>query len=199
MKVEYDGNSRYRPEVTSSEGKLQIRERGKGFRWFSFDIGWFTRSRERKAGVIVTLPPNMDQKEYDIQIDTDMGNVTCSGIQVSNLSIDLDAGNALLEECNVSGEAAVEVDAGNVEVSHSAIGFMKGDVDAGSVTYTLTGAPIDSYTMDLDVDLGDIQINGEGKGGSYSQSPRQQTDGTRSDRIQLEVDLGDIDIEAPTQ
>lgn len=141
----------------------------------------------------------MDQKEYDIQIDTDMGNVTCSGIQVSNLSIDLDAGNALLEECNVSGEAAVEVDAGNVEVSHSAIGFMKGDVDAGSVTYTLTGAPIDSYTMDLDVDLGDIQINGEGKGGSYSQSPRQQTDGTRSDRIQLEVDLGDIDIEAPTQ
>ncbi len=199
VKVEYDGNSRYRPEVTSSEGKLQIRERGKGFRWFSFDIGWFTRSRERKAGVIVTLPPNMDQKEYDIQIDTDMGNVTCSGIQVSNLSIDLDAGNALLEECNVSGEAAVEVDAGNVEVSHSAIGFMKGDVDAGSVTYTLTGAPIDSYTMDLDVDLGDIQINGERKGGSYSQSPRQQTDGTRSDRIQLEVDLGDIDIEAPTQ
>lgn len=199
VKVEYAGNSRYRPEVTSSEGKLQIQERKKGFRWFSFDIGWFIRSRERKAGVTVTLPPDVDPKEYEIQIDTDMGNVTCSGIQVSNLSIDLDAGNALLEECNVSGEAAVEVDAGNVEVSHSVIGFLKGDVDAGCVTCTLTGAPIDSYTMDLDVDLGDIHINGDTKGGSYSQSPRQQMDGIQAGRIQLEVDLGDIDIEAPTQ
>ena len=92
------------------------------------------------------------------------------------------------------------VDAGSADINNTFIGVLKGDVDMGDINCRLTSAPLAGYTMDLDVDMGNITINGENKGGSYKQSAASSQNGSgQPQRIQLEVDMGNIEIEAPVQ
>ena len=203
VRLEYSGNSLYTPKVTSSGGKLMIQEKGnRRFRWFSFDIGWLTRPSMHQGSLVVVLPQSSDMKDYDMNIHVDAGNVTCSGLQMRNLAVDLDAGNAVIENCKINGKASLEVDAGNAEVTESAVNNLKGDVDAGNFECYLLVAPINFYHMDLDTDLGNVTVNGESKGGSYSQPASSEYDGVRgteSGIIEIEVDLGDININLPTE
>lgn len=196
VKVEYDGESRFGPEVTLQGKDFLIQEKRKANHWISFDIGWLTRRRERKSTTTVILPNRSDTEDCEIDIEVDAGNVTCSGLRVSELNIDLDAGNALVEKCMV-GTAAFDVDAGNVEISGSQFGQMRGEVDAGNVTCLLTGSPLD-YSMNLNVDLGSIMINGKKRGSSYSQESATSDD-PMSHLIEMDVDLGNIEINTPTQ
>lgn len=197
IKIEYSGNSRYRPEVISSGGELKVREKRDGFRWISFDIGWFTRPDERRGTLTVSLPAVSDAKQRDLEIDADAGNITCSGISVKNLDIDLDAGDAQLEQCEVAGRAVVQVDVGDVKIHESQIAVLKGDVDVGDVTCFLTGRPLQEYAVDLDVDLGEITMNGEGKGGSYKQASQIEAADHQAAKIDWEVDIGDVELDVP--
>lgn len=200
VRVEYSGNSRYKPEITMSGERLSIQEKRKINHWISFDIGWITRPAERQSHVTVILPSSRGMKDYDMEINVDAGNVACSGIQMKNLNIDLDAGNAELDNCTVTGRADIDVDAGNVEINESMIEILKGDVDAGDFKCYFTDKPLESYDMELDVDLGNITVNGSDKGGSYSQTATYTEGDSSSPRqINIEADLGNIDINVHTE
>lgn len=198
IKIEYSGNSRYQPEVVSSGGELKIREKRDGFHWISFDIGWFTRPDERRGTLTVSLPAVSEAKERDLEIDADAGNITCSGISVKNLDIDLDAGDAQFEQCEVVGRAVVQVDVGDVKIQESQIAVLKGDVNVGDVICSLTGRPLQEYAVDVDVDLGAVTLNGEKKGGRYKQASQmgEAADGQPA-KIDWEVDVGNIDLTVP--
>lgn len=198
IQIEYNGGSRYRPEIVLSGGELKIREKRRGFHWISFDIGWFTRPDERKGTLTVSLPVVSDAKERDLEIDMDAGNVICQDISVKNLGIEVDAGNAQLEQCKVAARAVVEVDAGNVEIQDSQINVLKGDVDVGNVTCSLTGRPLQEYAVDVDVDLGAVTLNGVKQGGRYKQaSQTAEAAGGQPAKIDWEVDVGDIELNVP--
>ncbi len=196
LRVEYSGDSSRKPQVTCSGGRLQIKEPGR-FRWFNFDLSFFRRGYwERK--LIIWVPEGL--KDLDVQIDSDAGSVICSDIFMKNLTADVDAGQLEVEGCTVTGEASLEVDAGSADINNASIGFLKGDIDMGDINCRLTSGILAGYTMDLDVDMGDITINGENKGGSYKQTATpNQSGGDQPPRIQLEVDMGNIEIEAPVQ
>ena len=139
-------------------------------------------------------------KDLDVQIDSDAGSVTCSDIFMKNLTADVDAGQLEVDGCTVTGEAKLDVDAGSADINNASIGFLKGDVDMGDINCHLSSGPLAGYTMDLDVDMGDITINGENKGGSYKQTSTSGQNGSgQPSRIQLEVDMGNIEIEVPVQ
>ena len=119
---------------------------------------------------------------------------------MTNLTADVDAGQLKVDGCTVTGEAKLDVDAGSADINNVSFGILKGDVDMGDINCHLSSGILAGYTMDLDVDMGDITINGENKGGSYKQTAApDQNGGGQPSRIQLEVDMGNIDIEAPLQ
>lgn len=196
LRVEYSGASNRKPTVSCSGSRLQIREPGR-FRWFSFDLSFFRRSHwDRK--LIIWVPEGL--KDLDVQIDSDAGSVICSDIFMKNLAMDVDAGQLEVDNCTVTGEASLDVDAGSADINNTFIGVLKGDVDMGDINCRLTSGTLAGYTMDLDVDMGDITINGENKGGSYKQTAASGQNGSgQPPRIQLEVDMGNIEIEAPVQ
>ncbi len=201
VRIEYEGNSLYTPEVTSSGGRLFIQEKNnRRFGWFSCDLGWLARPAMRQGSLLVVLPQTSDTKDYEMIIDVDAGNISCSGLQMTNLDVDLDVGNAVIENCRVNGKASIDVDAGNVEVNESEIFILKGGVDAGNMGCHLTGSTLDSYNMELDTDLGNIIINGDSKGGNYKQTSKSNAESNNiTSRIEIEVDLGDININVPTE
>lgn len=196
LRVEYSGDSSRKPRVTCTGGRLQIKEPGR-FRWFTFDLSFFRRGYwERK--LVIWVPESL--KDLDVQIDSDAGSVTCSDIFMKNLTADVDAGQLEVDGCTVTGEAKLDVDAGSADINNASIGFLKGDVDMGDINCHLSSGPLAGYTMDLDVDMGDITINGENKGGSYKQTSTSGQNGSgQPSRIQLEVDMGNIEIEVPVQ
>lgn len=180
VRVEYRGSKGNRPITKLSGDRLEIQTGRKG-RWW-----WLSR---KSQAVTVYIPQSAAGREYDVKIDTDAGNITCTGISAKNLNVDLDAGNILMQNCRVH-QAAVEVDAGNMEVHDSDFTILKGDVDAGHFKCRLQG-PIELYDMKLDVDLGEIVVNNEAKGTSYS----QPSYAGQWRQIEAGVDLGNIEIE----
>ncbi len=198
IRVEYQGDSGQKPTVTCSNGTLRIQEKRGRFRWFPFvDLGFLNKS-QRNRTVTVWMPESL--KEMEIQIEADAGEVTCSDLFLTNLTMNVDAGNAIVDGCTVTGKASMNVDAGNIELKNATIGVLEGEVDAGNVSCYLTEGTLEGYSMDLDVDLGEININGEEKGTSYKQTASlPQESGTQPSRIQLEVDMGDINIDTPVR
>ncbi len=196
LRVEYSGDSSRKPRVSCSGGRLQIREAGRS-RWFNFDLSFFRWSKWGRK-LIIWVPENL--RDLDVHIDSDAGSVICSDISMKNLTADVDAGQLEIEGCTVMGEASLDVDAGSADIKNASIGFLKGDVDMGEINCRLISGILAEYTMDLDVDLGDITINGENKGGSYKQTANpEHSGGGQPPRIQLEVDMGSIEIEVPQQ
>lgn len=196
LRVEYSGDSSRKPRVSCSGGRLQIREAGRS-RWFNFDLSFFRWSNWGRK-LIIWVPENL--RDLDVHIDSDAGSVICSDISMKNLTADVDAGQLEIEGCTVMGEASLDVDAGSADIKNASIGFLKGDVDMGEINCRLISGILAEYTMDLDVDLGDITINGENKGGSYKQTANpEHSGGGQPPRIQLEVDMGNIEIEVPQQ
>lgn len=196
LRVEYSGDSSRKPRVSCSGGRLQIREAGRS-RWFNFDLSFFRWSKWGRK-LIIWVPENL--RDLDVHIDSDAGSVICSDISMKNLTADVDAGQLEIEGCTVMGEASLDVDAGSADIKNASIGFLKGDVDMGEINCRLISGILAEYTMDLDVDLGDITINGENKGGSYKQTANPgHSGGGQPPRIQLEVDMGSIEIEVPQQ
>lgn len=196
LRVEYSGDSSRKPRVSCSGGRLQIKEAGRS-RWFNFDLSFFRWSNWGRK-LIIWVPENL--RDLDVHIDSDAGSVICSDISVKNLTADVDAGQLEIEGCTVMGEASLDVDAGSADIKNASIGFLRGDVDMGEINCRLISGILAEYTMDLDVDLGNITINGENKGGSYKQTANpEHSGGGQSPRIQLEVDMGNIEIEVPQQ
>lgn len=184
VRVEHRGSGRNRPQVDVSGDRIQIRVRQKSWwHWLSFG------SSRKQEAVTVYVPRVSEEREYDMKIDTDAGNITCTGISPKNLNVDLDAGNIFLKHCR-GVKAAIEVDAGNMEAQDCDFNILKGDVDAGSFKCRLQG-PIEKYNMELDVDLGKIVVNDEKKGTSYS----QPSSAGEWRQIEAEVDAGNIEIE----
>ncbi len=196
LRVEYSGDSSRKPRVSCSGGRLQIKGAGRS-RWFNFDLSFFRWSNWGRK-LIIWVPENL--RDLDVHIDSDAGSVICSDISMKNLTADVDAGQLEIEGCTVMGEASLDVDAGSADIKNASIGFLKGDVDMGEINCRLISGILAEYTMDLDVDLGDITINGENKGGSYKQTANpEHSGGGQPPRIQLEVDMGNIEIEVPQQ
>lgn len=184
VRVEYRGSGSNRPKAKASGERLEIQADGR-WRWLSFNF-----FRRKSEAMTVYIPKQAAGREYDMKIDTDAGNITCSGVSPKKLTVDLDAGNILMENCRMN-QASVEVDAGNMEVRDSDITVLKGDVDAGSFKCCPPG-PIEQYDMKLDVNMGEIEVNNETKGTSYKQSASAGS----VRKIEAEVDLGNIEIEA---
>ncbi len=191
--VKYSGDSRRKPVIKQDGNVVQVQEKSRG-KWVSFDFSFFGGTM-KGSEITVVVPNSLTGLEYEM--DVDAGNLTMANLLGQGAKFDVDAGNLTIEKCTFQDQLKVDVDAGNIKVLQSVIRRLEGEVDAGSISCQLADKTLANYTMDLKVDMGDIKINGEDRGGEYHQTA--QTTSGEAGEIKLDVDMGDIKIEAPIQ
>ncbi len=191
--VKYTGDSRYEPVVVMNDNQVEIKEKNKR-RWIfpSFNI---FRGKSWINEVVVTVPSSCANMDYEV--DVDAGNITTKNLQGQKMKFDVDAGNIAVEDCVFPGEVVVDVDAGNVNIKSSQITSIVGDVDAGNIFCSLANVALSNCTLDLQVDMGEVEVNGQEYGGEFHQTA-QSTEG-QSAKINLDVDMGEIKVEALAQ
>lgn len=188
IQFEYSGNTKQSPVVTNENGVLRVKEKGSGGFHFSLFRFWPWNSGEHSTTIII--PANQTGIIYEIEADA--GNVNLSNVQGKSVKIDVDAGNIEASGCVFAEKSTLEADAGNINVSESSFHYLNADVDAGNLECHLTD-PVSWYDLDLDVDLGDVEINGQKMGGTYKAQPGADAP-EGGYHIKAEVDLGNIEI-----
>lgn len=133
-----------------------------------FEITITIPSGTKLDSISATL--NMGALEMDgisaaaVTIDADMGNVEISGIEADNIDITANMGNIELENGNITN-ITCDADMGNIELEGR---FAKIEANCSMGSITIEGPHLDETKMDLDTDMGAIEINGKSLGSSYS-------------------------------
>ncbi len=196
------GDERYVPLVDVSNGALRISEPSDRS-WFDFHLFRLGRGSYKRS-VTVSIPESLCLQQIGnglrFSVDVDAGSVMLSGLLASNLELDVDAGNVEGDDCVFGGSSQIDVNAGNIEFRESVFENLEADVDAGNFSFLRSQIPLASYQLDLDVDLGDVLVNGKENGSSYRTQPQQvpEADGSEPakehSRMTVEVDLGNIEV-----
>lgn len=147
---------------------------------------------------------------YRFQVETDMGDIFLDGVNAGEAELSTDLGNVtvssgmfdLLDCDSDMGDVSVtsvetitlkcECDAGNVEAVEFDAVETELSADLGSIIAIATGSAED-YDLELEVDLGELQLNGEKKPNSYFQT-------VHADRsLHAKVDTGSLTLDFTQQ
>lgn len=219
------GDKRDIPQVKLADGILEVSEpRNGGFGVHFHLFGWGRGAYKRS--VTIRIPEercvDLNGENLRFSVDVNAGNVRMNGLYSNSLALDVDAGNVVMnglysdslaldvnagnvegDDCRFGAKSEIDVDAGNVEFRKSSFDGLKADVNAGNFSHLQSKIPLDRYDMDLDVDLGEVEVNDKKQGSSYQvqAQPRQSTQEEEETlsvpekcTMTVEVDLGNIEI-----
>ena len=219
------GDKRDIPQVKLADGILEVSEpRNGGFGVHFHLCGWGRGAYKRS--VTIRIPEercvDLNGENLRFSVDVNAGNVRMNGLYSNSLALDVDAGNVVMnglysdslaldvnagnvegDDCRFGAKSEIDVDAGNVEFRKSSFDGLKADVNAGNFSHLQSKIPLDRYDMDLDVDLGEVEVNDKKQGSSYQvqAQPRQSTQEEEETlsvpekcTMTVEVDLGNIEI-----
>lgn len=158
-----------------------------------------------KSVLIITLPEDLIFDEADIEAGA--GRLLIESLSVRELSLDLGAGETVVDSLYVSSEAEINAGAGRLEIKSAEIGHIDvnqgvGELDVtvlvknggefncgvGSVIIDLVGSEAD-YSVNVEKGLGEIKINGE-----TVSNREDRTYGTGSSRIEINGGVGSASI-----
>lgn len=159
-----------------------------------------------KGYITVTVPWGASLST--IKVETDMGDIYLEGIDASEAELDTDLGNVSVTEgvfdtldcdsdmgdvsvsavqaaslkcvCDTGAVSAVEFDAQETEL----------EADLGSITAIAVGSQGD-YGLELEVDLGELKINGEKTASPYIKT----TPGRNGRHLKAVADVGSVTLD----
>lgn len=118
----------------------------------------------------------------DFNVDVDAGNVEIYDGSFGRATFDVDAGNISLNDCTFDRTEA-SADMGNVEYNDCIFNQLEATADLGNVeVHSLQN--LDNYRMDIQVDLGNLEINGHTYVNDVS------NDGGSDGKLSITVNLG---------
>lgn len=194
IQYKYEGSERWAPEVTVENGTLRIREKK---RFFFFSFGFWKNGGPRTVTLQVPARPSDTGEGIDVdglnyEIDVDAGDVRLDKTWGRSLSVDVDAGKVTGSHNYFYEKSEIDVDAGSVELKMADFANLESNVDMGNFEYESYFAAMTEYDTDLDVDMGEIKINGQKVGNSYKTSAQPVEGVTRGGKLSVNVDMGDI-------
>lgn len=176
--------------VKNVDGHLKIKEKNSLF-----------HATNANKTIVVVLPASLDS----VSIETGAGKLNIEGIEAHKLELSLGAGNTVLKNVTVSGEAQIEGGVGALEVIDSTVRDMDLDMGIGNVSIkaallgeskfscgigdfdlTLTGGK-DTYTLDIDKGVGNVTVDGTDVHGSYKV-------GNGSGRVDIDCGVGSVTV-----
>ena len=132
----------------------------------------------------ITLP----EKDYDLEIDNNLGDITIEDLSFDHLDIDNDLGDITLSSI-LSKDTSIEENSGDVSVQGTFGGRTKIENDLGDIQIDLNGDR-DAYALEVSNHLGDTNIDGEIH---EFQSKIKENKG-KADSLKVENHLGYIRI-----
>ncbi|MCM1216980.1 MAG: DUF4097 domain-containing protein [Lachnospiraceae bacterium] len=195
--IEYECTKGLDPTCEVKDGVLYVRQNAKKT-WTLFGVN------NNNAELRVTVPRGTDLGTIDIEID--VGNIELDGLKatrcdieasVGNIEIsactfdacgfDSDTGNVVVEDAAL-GNASCSSAVGNVELRDCTFGNLKIEADIGD-TRVRAAQTLADYDIDLELDLGDVTVNGRREGTRYSAK------GTGGYRMEISSDMGNISVD----
>lgn len=126
----------------------------------------------------------------EVELDTDLGDITVSNGNFNSLDCDSDMGN--VDVTSVTADALTcYCDCGNVTVADFTANETDLESNLGNVEAIATGERSD-YSMELQVDLGEIKVNGQKVSNPYV------TNGARY-VLKAEADMGNVTVDFAQQ
>lgn len=196
ISVDYSGPVNIKPEVTFENGKLVVKQRGKGFNFSARDFN----------GPSLEIVIGEDVKLEDFEMKINAGNIKINGVTIDYVYGEIDAGNIEIND-SVLKKVDFDIDAGNYNIKNSEIGKLNIDTDAGNIEIKDTKLTdveiaadfgsvdieglddIDSYEIECDVDAGVISVGSTETIGHY------KSQGSGDGTIKITVDAGNIEID----
>lgn len=193
--LEYDCIGFLEPDVDVKSGKFRLKQPSSIPRW---------HRNNNHCDMTLTIPSSATLNNIDIT--SDVGNITINNTSCKNLTIEADVGDITLGTCS-SGTTDLEADVGNITASMSELGksdietdtgnidisgcgFKDIDVynDVGNINFS-TDSSLDNYDIELASDIGSVRFNGIKQKKHFYQSA---SDTSVPYNINLETDLGNI-------
>lgn len=196
ISVDYSGPVNIKPEVTFENGKLVVKQRGKGF----------NISANNFNGPSLEIVIGEDVQIEDFEMKINAGNIKINGVTIDYVYGEIDAGNIEINDCTLK-KVDFDIDAGNYNIKDSEIGKLNIDTDAGNIEIKDTKLTdveitadfgsvdieglddIDSYEIECDVDAGVISVGSTETVGHY------KLQGSGDGTIKISVDAGNIEID----
>lgn len=158
-----------------------------------------------KGGEVnITVPWGINL--YQVQVDTDLGNIYMVDVSAEDVELDADLGDitvsggefgALDCDSNLGDVSILSVtadslkcycDTGNVTATEFVARETELEADLGNVEAIAVGARSD-YSLELEVDLGKLKVDGQKMGSPYV------TTGTYSFSLKAEADVGNVTVD----
>ena len=175
VNVEYSGNEKLRPTVSSKDGRLTITQKSDN-RWFNLT--------PPKSRITVTLPK--DTVLRDLEIRENLGDIELQDLQAVSGTIYNDLGDVRLNGCDIDG-LTIGSSMGDVEMDETVFLQLNVKQDLGEVKID-TPQDLSGATLDLQTDLGDVEVNGVDQGRSHF------TAGKDGLSVKVTNDLGDVSL-----
>ncbi len=193
--IRFEGNEKLMPEVKAENGYWTLTQKQKRI------VNFHDLSDSNR--IVITVPEGIVPEL--VKVDVDAGDLKIQGIQVQTMDIQADAGDIDLEGTGTQN-LKLDLDAGDIDIADTSFTEGKIDADMGdlsmkNVTFTDLAAemdagnvdihsavPLDEAEMNLEVDLGDIRVNGQSSRRSFHQQ------GSSGVRLSVTADLGDVKV-----
>lgn len=122
-----------------------------------------------------------------LTVAAEYGNVNMSGIEAEKIAIDADSGNITCHDL-VAKLSDLKAEYGNVLIENATLDDMNIVCESGNCDIGLLGN-VEEYDMDITVDAGKLEINGEEQGNKYKSISEKEKS------IVVQSEYGDVDLQ----
>ncbi|MBQ8184789.1 MAG: hypothetical protein IJ036_03275 [Lachnospiraceae bacterium] len=131
-----------------------------------------------------------ETKLQELSVDLGAGYLEAGTLQVGECSLDVGAGECVIERLEVSGEAELSVGAGRIQVDAFVGNHLEGNCGAGELEVGLQGS-FANYNYEIDAAIGEILLGEQSYGGLAND---KSINNGAVGRIELDCAVGSIKI-----
>ncbi len=194
--IEYECTKGLEPICEVKDGVLYVKQNPRRT-WNFFGTG------NNKASLCVTIPQGTAMGKINIELD--VGNIELEGLEAARCDVEASVGNIEISSCTFDA-SGFDSDTGNITIEDTALGNASCSSDVGNVklkdctfgdlkietaigdTKVVAAQKLADYDIDLEIDFGNVSVNGRREGTRYSSK------GTGGSRMEISSDMGDISV-----
>lgn len=177
IEVRFEGAEKLAPKMELNGGKLSIIQPETKFKIKSL------KELSGKAELSISIPKGTELKSFDCELD--LGNIEADSIGAKDFDIKASLGNVEIREFTAD-DAQITANLGDVVIRKAYFKDMDIDADLGNVELE-TVTPVSEYTLDIETDLGDNEVEGKKVESEYHSKGSAGT-------IDIECDLGNVSV-----
>jgi len=171
--ISYDCSEQLVPAFEVKDGILTVTQAETGIKWRG----------NTKCDIRVTVPLGVTLEE--VSVDANVGDVDIKEIDTKRFYVQMDVGDLDVEKCSL-GDADVTGATGDVDLESCLFDDLWVSLDVGNVEIESAHSLAD-YNMEIEVDMGEVSVNGEKRSHSYSREGSGR-------KLTIMIACGDADV-----